>query len=313
MNYTKTLLIAVMTFALLATFAPTAGAQKRSGGDKILVTGAVSLRQSDFDTLTAFYEWLFEARFTVAERRKFQTLIIAEARARPKVAQAVKEIVEGFSKIETVDEAKQQEVRRQFLPEIVGALEKEPGEVNNLLLAVYRNAQGAANDEEIAATDDSPTTNDEPRDEPIRTKGGAVKVGDLAGLWSTSSVSGIRYKSLLTGELSDPSGTIIEYQISPNGTIKHVGYLSITNYTCTSKLFISRTGRVSVSGSTITFDFAPGKRMYQACGSSSRRNDTLPAEREIYSFQLGRDEYGAIQLCTVKDNGEKLCLRKKSD
>jgi hypothetical protein len=147
-------------------------------------------------------------------------------------------------------------------------------------------------------------------DEPSN-RGGAVKTADLAGIWSTSSVSGDRYKSLVTGELSDPSGSIIEYKISPDGEIEHVGYLSSTVYSCTTKLFISRSGRISISGSNITFDFSPGKRMFQSCSASSRRNDTLPAERKTYPFRLERDQYG-LQLCTV-ENGKDLCFRKKSD
>jgi hypothetical protein len=152
---------------------------------------------------------------------------------------------------------------------------------------------------------------DDTENDDSNSKIGAVKLADLAGIWSTSSVSTERYRSFVTGELSDPSGSIIEYQISPNGAIKHVGYLSSTVYSCTTKLFISRTGRVSLNGLNITFDFAPGKRMYQTCSASASRNDTLPAERKTYLFRLERDKYG-LQLCTVED-GKDFCIRKKSD
>jgi hypothetical protein len=214
-------------------------------------------------------------------------------------------MLESYDKIRAVSAEKREQVRRQLLPEIVSLLEKEDSEINKVLLSVYRNAQGAADDDALA--DPTPTTDDR-----RQTSNGAVKVADLAGIWSTSSVSGGRYRSLVTGQLSDPSGSIIEYQISPNGAIKHVGYLSSTVYSCTTKLFISRTGRIQINGSRITFDFAAGKRMYQTCSQSASRNDTLPAERKTYPFRLERDENG-LKLCTTEENGKDFCIRKKGE
>jgi hypothetical protein len=289
-----------LTAAVSVTFA-----QRQGGaGDKILVTGEYALRQSDFNALTEFYEWLLNAEFTPDERRRFQTLMVRDAQTRKATAKAIPEIVAGFQKIRTLDADKREQARRQLLPDIVQAMEREENEINAMLLGIYRGAQKGDDTTASNAPDDASGD-----DEPDAPNTGAVRVSDLAGLWSTSSVSGERYKSLATGELSDPSGTIIEYQISPNGTIKHVGYLSMTTYSCTTKLFISRTGRISIDGSRITFDFAAGKRMFQGCGSAAR-NDTLPAERKTEGFRLERDKYG-IQLCTFDEKGKDLCFRKK--
>lgn len=299
MNFNKVLLIRFLIFAGLAIFAGAALAQKQASGDRIVVSGEYSLKQSDIERLTEFYEWLLDKKFTPAQRRKYQALIVEQAKARVEDAKAATEIVEGFNRISSAGAEQREQGRRQILPGIISVMESEDTEISRLLLEVYRGGQNAAKKDFPA--DDS-GNND---------LSGAVKVADLAGLWSTSSVSGERYKSLVTGELSDPSGSIIEYQISPNGAIKHVGYLSMTTYSCTTKLFISRTGRVSISGSNITFDFAPGKRMYQTCSQSASRNDTLPAERKTYPFRLERDEYG-VKLCYVED-GKDFCIRKKSD
>jgi hypothetical protein len=307
MKFTKTMLTTIFLIAALASAGSTVFAQKQTGaGDKVLAPGDYAIKQSDINALARFYEWLLGVEFTSAQRQRFQTLMTAEARARKSTAKAVAEIVEGFRKIQTADAEKRAELRGQLLPEIIAALEKEESELNNMLLEIYRGAQTETPDAD--AMNDSQKEEDRPADSTGR---GGVKVADLAGLWSTSSVSGERYKSLVTGELSDPSGSIIEYQISPNGAIKHVGYLSVTTYSCTSKLFISRTGRISISGSNITFDFAAGKRMYQTCGSAMR-NDTLPAERKTSAFRLQRDKYG-VELCTIDENGKDLCFRKKGD
>lgn len=305
MSFTKILITRIMAVALLTVFAGGAFAQNQTGsGDRVLVTGKYSLKQSDIDRLTEIYEWMFAGEFTPAQRRRYQKLIVEEAKTNERTAQSIHVMLQSFKKIRAAGAQKQEQIRLELVPEIVSALENENNETNNLLLEVYRNAQGATSDKNPSFDDSEPN---QPKN-----RGGAVKVADLAGIWSTSSVSGERYRSLVTGELSDPNGSIIEYKISPNGEIKHVGYLSSTVYSCTTKLFISRTGRISISGSNITFDFAPGKRMYQTCSASASRNDTLPAERKTYPFRLERDQYG-IQLCTTEENGKDFCIRRKGD
>ena len=309
MSFTRTFLNGILIFAALAALTAPAFAQTTNGtGDKILVSGKYTLKQSDIDRLTELYEWLFAGKFTAAERRQYQKLIVADARVDERTAESIVSMVESFEKIRAASAEKREQVRRELLPEIVSYLEKENNEINELLLNVYQNAGGATADRNQPA-DDSRNADSRNADS---NRGGAVSVADLAGIWSTSSSSGTRYRSLVTGELSDPSGSIIEYQISPNGVIKHVGYLSSTVYSCTTKLFISRTGRISISGARITFDFAPGKRMYQTCSQSASRNDTLPAERKTYPFRLERDEYG-VKLCTREENGKDFCIRRKGE
>lgn len=304
MNFNKTFLTKILIIIALAALTYPTFAQT-GNSDKILVTGEYSLKQSDIDTLTELYEWLLNTEFTSAQRKRFQTLAVKEAQTDPQKSKVFTAMLSYYKTIKAVDEEKRDQLRQQILPSLVSGLENKKTELNTFLFGIYQNAQDKTADKNAQA-DDSQIG------EPKNT-GGAVKVADLAGIWSTSSVSGIRYKSLVTGELSDPSGSIIEYQISPNGNIKHVGYLSSTVYTCTTKLFISRTGRITINGSNITFDFAPGKRMYQTCSASASRNDTLPAEKKTYPFRLERDEYGILQLCTVEENGKNFCIRKKGD
>lgn len=304
MNFTKKLLTRILVVVALATFTGAANAQNQTeNGDKVLVAGEYSLKQSDINRLTELYEWMLAAEFTSEQRQKYQTLIVEEAQTNRRTAKALTEMLQSYQKSQSIEAAKRERLRLQILPDIIAAMEKEKTEVNQLLLSVYRNGQDKTANKILLADD---AGNDDSNG-----RSGAAKLADLAGIWSTSSVSTERYKSLVTGELSDPSGSIIEYKISPNGEIKHVGYLSSTIYSCTTKLFISRTGRISINGSNITFDFAPGKRMYQTCSASASRNDTLPAERKTYPFRLERDKYG-LQLCTVED-GKDFCIRKKSD
>ena len=305
MSFTKALLTKILVIIAMAAFTGAAYAQKQiKDGDEVLVAGEYSLKQSDIYRLTEFYEWMFAAEFTPEQRRKYQTLVVKEAQTNPQTSKALLVLLQSYEKSQTIKAAKRERLRLQILPDAIDALEKENSETNQFVLSVYRNAQNKTANKNLPSDDagnDDSNSNSE-----------SVTLADLAGIWSTSSVSTERYRSLVTGELSDPSGSIIEYQISPNGDIKHVGYLSSTVYSCTTKLFISRTGRVGLNGSNITFDFQPGKRMYQTCSRATSRNDTLPAERKTYPFRLERIEHGALQLCTV-ENGKDFCIRKKGD
>ena len=302
-NFYRALIIQILVITAFIAFSNSVLAQTRTN-DPVLLSGKHTFRQSDLDRLTEIYEWLLAGKFTAAERRRFQTLMMADARANERTADGIASMLESYEKIWAATPEKREQVRRELAPEIVSILESDETELNRLILSLHRRSPNATADKNQSLADSQIEDSN---------SNGAVKVADLAGIWSTSSVSGTRYKSLVTGELSDPSGSIIEYQISPNGTIKHVGYLSSTVYSCTTKLFISRTGRISINGSNITFDFAAGKRMYQTCSQSASRNDTLPAERKTYPFRLERDEYGILQLCTTEENGKDFCIRKKGE
>jgi hypothetical protein len=111
----------------------------------------------------------------------------------------------------------------------------------------------------------------------------------------------------VTGELSDPNGTLIEYEISPDGRVKYAGYTSNSFYSCTVQMFVYKTGRASINGSNITFDYAPGSRTHIPC-AAAKRETKIPAERKTIPFKLERDEYG-LKFCTM-ENGTEVCLRK---
>ncbi len=301
MNFKRRLLTGILLIIALA--AGLQAQRSNTGSDRILADGEYVLRQRDADRLAEFLEWLFAAEMTAPQREKYLQLLVREWKSNKTTARSLTELLGSYEKIQALSDAKREQFRRQLLPELVAELEKSDKEIDVFLLGVYRNSQ-SENSSRNENTDDS-------QSDDSNVSGGGVRVAELAGVWSSSSVSGERYKSLVTGELSDPNGSVVEYQISPNGDIKHVGYLSSTVYSCTTKLFISRTGRVSISGSNITFNFAPGKRIYQTCSASASRSDTLPAERKTLPFRIERSQSG-LKLCTV-ENGKDFCFYKKRD
>lgn len=265
--------------------------------EKVLVAGNPSLKQSDVDELIAFFEWLFETRFTDQQRTKFQALAIKEWKSGEQAVKGMTEIIENNRKFQMMDTGRREKIRQTLTPEITASFKNEPSEVNTLLLEVYQNA------EKNSAPDNKPGNSGN--------SGGNVSLADLAGTWSTSSVSGDRYKNLATGELSDAGGNIIEYIISPNGKIKYTGYMSTTLYACTTKLFVTKTGKISISGSNITFDYTSGERDYNSsCNSSLNGVKAIPPTKKTYPFTIERDEYG-LKLCTLEE-GNQFCIRKKS-
>lgn len=296
MKISKTTIKLLLISLLVLSFLTLAGAQMRDGDDRIVVAGKYQLKESDLNRLTQVYEWMFAGKFTAAQRARYLSLAIAEAQANEQTAQSFASILQGFERIRTLKAEEREEFRRKILPEAVSALEAEKSELNDLLLEIYRSAQRG----------DAVADGVEPRN-----KSGKITPADLAGIWSTSSVSGERYRSLVTGELSDPSGSLIEYEISANGQVKYASYYSNTLYGCTTKLFVYKSGRLSVSGTNLVFDYAPGKRTTMTCTAATRKDATIPAERKTYPFRIERDEYG-LKLCTLED-GSDFCLRKMKE
>ncbi len=316
MIFMKTLLMRFLAAFALATiaFAAFVQAQPEAAGDRIVaVTGEYRLKQSDIDRLTEVYEWMLAGKFTAEQRERYQTLIIAEAQASREAAKNIVTIISSYDKIRAADPAKREEFRRQILPEIVAGIEKENTEISNLLLDVYRSGRDRTTTANANSTGGDSTDEPQQQQQPrFKSSGaGAVKSADLAGTWSTASGQGERYKSLRSGELSDAGGTIIEYVISPNGQIEYTGYMSNTIYACTTKLFVTKKGRISISGSNITFDYTSGERDFNSsCNSSLNGVKPIPPARKTYPFTLERGENG-IKLCTVED-GNQFCIYKKS-
>lgn len=301
----KTFLTRILAAFALTTvaFAAFAAAQNEALDKVVAETGEYRLKQSDIDRLTEVFEWILASKFTDAQRKRYQALIIADAQTNRKSAENIVSMIRSYDKIQAAEPAKREEFRRQVAPEIIAAMEKENSEISNLLLEVYRGGRGSG------TTANRNSTGDATDDLPPPGGSSAGKPADLAGTWSTSAAQGERYKSLRTGELSDAGGSIIEYVISPNGQIEYTGYMSNTIYACTTKLFVTKKGRVSVSGSNITFEYGSGERDFtSSCNSSLNGVKAIPPTRKTYPFTLERDKNG-IKLCTVED-GNQFCIRK---
>jgi hypothetical protein len=248
--------------------------------------------------LRDLFEWLFETTFSLAERTRFQTLIIQKWNESEKEARGISDLIKTHRQIQTLSQADREKIRLELLPKVAASFESGQSELNDFMSGIYQNSRK-----------NSTARNDSPNSVDGGNSGGAVTLADLAGTWSSGSVSGEQYKNLRNNELSDVSGNTSEYIISPNGQIEYTGYLSTTIYACSTRLFFQKKGKISVSGSSITFDYKTGERDYQnSCNASLSGVKPIPPSTKTVSFTLEREGQN-VKLCT-SDEGAQTCLYK---
>jgi hypothetical protein len=280
-------------------------AQNANGGrqnDPVLAAGNPSLRQSDVKDLRDFFEWLFETTFSPFEQIRFQTLIVQKWNESEKEARGISDLIKTHRQIQTLSAADREKIRLELLPKVAASFVSGQSELNDFMSGIYQNSRKNS----TAGNDSQNPVDGGERD---KISGGAVTLADLAGTWSSGSVSGRRYINLRNNELSDVSGNMSEYIISPNGQIEYTGYLSTTIYACSTRLFFQKKGKISVSGSNITFDYKSGERDYQnSCNASLSGVKPIPPSTKTVSFTLERDGQN-VKLCT-SDEGVQTCMYK---
>lgn len=280
-------------FCFCGAFVAPAQAQVQ---DRVIVDGNPALKQSDVDKLQDFFEWLFETKFSKAQKGEFQSLVVQKWQAGEKESTGILDILKTHDGIQALSESDRADVRRELLPKVLDSFRNgRSSDINKFLSGVYENRR-----ENSLTADGNAVEN---------SGGNAATLADFAGTWSSGNVSGRRYKNLTSGDLSDASGNMSEYIISKNGDIQYTGYLSTTIYACSTKLFFTKKGKISVSGSFITFDYKTGERDYQnSCNASLSGVKPIPPQKKTVPFTLERTAQG-VKLCTL-DEGVQTCLHK---
>lgn len=130
------------------------------------------------------------------------------------------------------------------------------------------------------------------------------------GTWDNGSVSMLQRKDTITGTTTPGRSSYFSYSFAADGTFQFIGLMQTTNYSCTTKLFNDKAGRVRVAGNTVTF--IPTKNYWKntSCVASqnSEKNHTLT--EETYQWRTKTDEYGKRLICLSNDKGES-CYRFK--
>ena len=286
------LALGVLLSLVLAAGGGAAAAQQ---GRAVLAEGEPPLTASAVDDVAAFFGWLLESRFTPAQRRELERVLVETWRADDrKEIEAVAQFREFNSKLAGINEAQQAELRAAVLPEVLKGVRAESSDFSRLLLAVYesgaaaRSGAGAAEPE--AAADAG---------------GGA----SLVGAWRSSEIGMIGYQNSVTGATRPGRGTTMQYRFLPGGRYEYNGYLETTVYNCTTTLFNPAAGTHRVEGDRLTLTPKTSKwQQRNNCASSMNKELPGKLDPETYTFRFS-NEAGGRRLCLTGAKGGEVCYR----
>lgn len=281
-----------LTLALLALLllTPRGSAVAQS---QVLAGGEPPLTAATVDDVAEFFGWLFETRFTPAERRELERVLVATWRANDrKEIEAAQQFGALNVKLLTVSKEKHAELRAAVLPDVLKSARAEATDFSRLLLSVYDSRAGV----ERAA-----------QDEPAAAAGGDAAA--LAGSWRSSELGMISYQNTITGASRPGRGTTMQYKFLPGGRFEYNGYMETTMYNCTTTLFNPVAGTYSVEGNRLTI--VPKSSKWQQtnnCASSMNKTQPGKLDPETYTFRFS-NEQGGRRLCLTSSKGNEVCYR----
>src|SRR5215207_10803331 len=139
-----------LTLALLALLLLTP-AGSAAAQSPVLAEGRPPLTAATVDDVAEFFGWLFETRFTPAQRRELERVLVATWRADDrKEIEAAQQFGALNAKLLTVPKEKHAELRAAVLPDMLKNARAEATDFSRLLLSVYESRAGA----ETAAPDE---------------------------------------------------------------------------------------------------------------------------------------------------------------
>ena len=280
------LTLALLALLLLTPSGP-AAAQSR-----VLAEGQPPLTTETVNDVAEFFGWLFESRFTPAQRRELERVLVATWRANDrKEIEAAAQFREFNAKLRTVSAEKSAELRAAVLPDLLQNARAEATDFSRLLLSVYESRGGV---------------------EPAAQTETAASGGDAAsvlGAWRSSELGMISYQNSVTGASRPGRGTTMQYKFLPGGRFEYNGYMETTMYNCTTTLFNPVAGTYRVEGDRLTI-FPKTSKWQQTNSCASSMNKTQPGklDPETYTFRFS-SEQGVRRLCLTSSKGNEVCYR----
>lgn len=279
-----------LTLALLALLllTPFGSAAAQS---PVLVGGEPPLTAATVDDVAEFFGWLFETRFTPAQRRELERVLVATWRAGDrKEIEAAQQFGALNVKLLTVSKEKRAELRAALLPDVLKSARADANDFSRLMLSVYESRAGV---EEQTETADA--------------SGGDAAA--VLGAWRSSEIGMISYRNTITGSARPGRGTTMQYKFLPGGRFEYNGYMETTMYNCTTTLFNPVAGTYSVEGDRLTI--VPKTSKWQQtnnCASSMNKTQPGKLDPETYTFRFS-NEQGGRRLCLTSSKGNEVCYR----
>ena len=260
----------------LILFAAAVSAQSKN----VIADGQPPLTQTMVNRLTRLMEWSLNTDFTDDERTALKSAVTGYwQRQDQRNIKSVLGILDFEQKLATATEEKKQEVQPRLVEALLKAMTDEPNDpLNQVLSSAYRRAHNAA----------APAVS-------------AGRLADIAGRWQVSHMNSLTTQNMYSGAIGDSNGMIAEFDIKPDGRVIYSFYLSQVNYGCTTKLKTSKTGRVTVNGSRLTFNYATGTTTSQdSCNAKYNYTKDLGLTTDVFDFNLNSKD-GKRQLCFAND------------
>lgn len=280
----KVLSLALL-FVLLLIPSGSAAAQS-----PVLAEGEPPLTAATVDDVAEFFGWLFETRFTPAQRRELERVLVATWRGNDrKEIEAAQQFGALNVKLLTVSKEKHAELRAAVLPDVLKSARAEPTDFSRLLLNVYESRAGV-----------------ETRRAPAASGGDGAA---FLGAWRSSELGMISYQNSITGASRPGRGTTMQYKFLPGGRFEYNGYLETTMYNCTTTLFNPIAGTYSVEGNQLTITPKTSKwQQTNNCASSMNKTQPGKLDPETYTFRF-TSEQGVRRLCLTSSKGNEVCYR----
>jgi hypothetical protein len=237
-----------------------------------------------------FYEWAFEVKFNAQQRDRMRESMEGEFRTDAAQARAgIDDVLANYTKVKALSSAEQNAKRKNFTPAFVENLRKAAGDpTSDLLVSIYDEAHGGGQsngDASSAAVDNAGASAGAP-------------VGDLAALvggwvWGRSGSSTYTTGGAYMGS----NGSRFTYKFLANGSVEYTGIMNVMTAGCRMQVFSTKKGRASLSGNTLTINWAPADfSRDDSCSPSKNYKKKMPAETETFQIRF-QDSYGQKQLC----------------
>ena len=125
---------------------------------------------------------------------------------------------------------------------------------------------------------------------------GAVRMSELVGVWEKAGVSSYGYRDAVTKDYRSGYGSAQAHEVRADGGFDYTNYATISLYDCTTELFTSMKGRVTLSGARVTFKYVSGT--VKGKDSCKATGFNKPAQISSRTFALERAGE-RLRLCEV--------------
>ena len=294
---------AFLLFIMTAALAANAFAQT----SEVLVEGDPSFTASDFEQIVKYYERGLDLRFSDEERDELKSRISATWRKHQK--SAGRKLTEFMQSVKLMNERVSDEKIRQHQQEFAAALLADLKNMSrngwsDFVLTVYENAHSS---DSVASrtVEETPAQTETNRDN--FQAAGSVRLSDLSGKWVKATTATYGYRDSVTNDYKSGYGAANQHDVYANGSFDYTNYAQVSLYGCTTELFTSMKGKVSLSGSQVTFNYVSGT--VKGKDSCKTTGFEKPAQIRPATYRLESDGQ-RLRMCEVGAENPS-CLYKE--